>query len=43
MKYLIVTAALVAATKFIAVPMINDQVKEASEQQKQHMTQLVQL
>lgn len=42
MKYLIVTAALVAATKFIAVPAINDQVNEASEQQKQHMTQLVQ-
>lgn len=41
MKYAIATAVLIAATKFIAAPMINKQVDKASEQQKQHMYQLV--
>jgi len=42
MKYLIVTAALIAATKFIAAPMINNQVDQAAKQQKTEMYQLAQ-
>ena len=39
MKYLIVTVILVAATKYVAAPLINNLVNDAAEQ---HMLQLVQ-